>query len=138
MRWLARALPREMQSVTVWEAIRGLFAPGFKTAEQGGDSAARGTTTVPVRKTLTFIMRYTRSRFGVSRRFGGSVGAAVDYQEIWKQEDRSAARTINHPSKSICGLQASRLGLPGITFKRGLWKQSWRQLARAKIEDCGE
>jgi|SRR5215469_179479 len=39
-----------------------------------GDGAARGTTTVPVRKTLTFIMRYTRSRFGVSRRFGGSVG----------------------------------------------------------------
>ena len=32
MRWAARAFPREMQSVTVWEAIRGLFAPGFKTA----------------------------------------------------------------------------------------------------------
>ena len=29
-----------------------------------GDGAARGTTTVPVRETLTFIMRYTRSRFG--------------------------------------------------------------------------
>jgi hypothetical protein len=61
--------------------------------EQGGDSAARGTTTAPVRKTLTFIMRYTLSRFGVSRRFGGFVGAVVDYQEIWKQENRSAART---------------------------------------------
>ena len=39
-----------------------------------GDGAARGTTTVPVRKALTFIMRYTQSPCGVSRRFGGSGG----------------------------------------------------------------
>src|SRR6516165_1603437 len=35
--------------------------------EQGGDSAVRGTTTVPVRKTLTLIMRcYTIAIWGVA------------------------------------------------------------------------
>ena len=41
--------------------------------EQGGDSAARGTTTVPVRKTLTFIMRYTRR----------DVGCRADLAALW-------------------------------------------------------
>jgi hypothetical protein len=138
MRWPARAFPREMQSVTVGSDPWAVCTRVQDWGEQGGDRAARGTTTVPVRKTMTFIMRYTRSRCGVSRRFGDSVGAVVTIKEIWKQENRSAVRTINHPSKSICGMQASRLGLRGITFKRGLRKQSWHQLGRAKIEDCGE